>query len=151
MKLIRQKYKSLLAAVWLSASALPCWANPASDRDVRELLAVAGVEAQVGETIKVVAPLIAKMAKDLPEEELRDLVRADALIDAMVPIYRRHYSEEEVRELIAFYSTGTGRKFVSLLPVIAGEATDRWKKQLEMTVINYHVQKGHFTVGAPVK
>lgn len=151
MKLIRQKYKSLLAAVWLSASALPCCANPASDRDVRELLAVAGVEAQVGETIKVVAPLIAKMAKGLPEEELRDLVRADALIDAMVPIYRRHFSEEEVRELIGFYSTGVGRKYVSLVPVISRQAADRWEKQLEMTVINYHVQKGNFTVGTPVK
>jgi hypothetical protein len=152
VKVKRQRaYEASVAGIWLSFFALPCCANPSSDHDVRELLAVAGVEAQVGESIKVMAPLIAKMAKGLPEEELRELARVDVLIDVMVPIYRKHYSEEEVHELIGFYSTELGRKYVNLFPVISREAADRWEKQMQMAVINYHVRKGNFTVDTPVK
>lgn len=36
--------------------------------------------------------------------------------DIVVPIYDKHFSEAELRELIAFYKTTTGRKTIELMP-----------------------------------
>lgn len=51
------------------------------------------------------------MAEKLPE-----------LIERLVPVYARHFTREEVRELIAFYKTPIGAKTIRELPLIASES-----------------------------
>ena len=43
------------------------------------------------------------------------------LLDRLVPIYLNRFSEMEVRQLIAFYSTPVGRKWTATLPLINSE------------------------------
>jgi len=62
---------------------------------------------------------------DFPAEEfierIQQRVDVDSLLYQMVPIYSRHYSQEEIAGLIAFYETPLGRKFVKDLPQITQE------------------------------
>ena len=54
------------------------------------------------------------------------------LMTTMVEIYARHFTQAEVKALLAFYATDVGRKMVSVLPVIAqesGAAGQQWAQQ----------------------
>jgi hypothetical protein len=46
----------------------------------------------------------------------------DAMLEAMVPVYQKHFSKADVDALVAFYSTPTGQKLVRELPEITAEA-----------------------------
>jgi uncharacterized protein len=44
------------------------------------------------------------------------------MLDAMVPVYRKHLAKSDVDALVAFYSTPTGQKLLRELPEIGAEA-----------------------------
>lgn len=46
----------------------------------------------------------------------------DDLIDAMIPVYQKHFTKGNVDVLLAFYSTPTGQKLIQELPAITTEA-----------------------------
>jgi len=46
----------------------------------------------------------------------------DELIDAMVPVYQKHFTKGDMDALVAFYATGTGQKYVKELPALTSEA-----------------------------
>jgi uncharacterized protein len=55
------------------------------------------------------------------------------LIELMVPVYAKHLTEEEIDDLIAFYSTSTGRSFVDKQPDIFKETlavSQEWGKKV---------------------
>ena len=44
--------------------------------------------------------------------------------NAIIKIYRKHLTVEDVKELNAFYSTPAGKKYISLLPVLLEESKE---------------------------
>jgi hypothetical protein len=46
----------------------------------------------------------------------------DEMLDAMVPVYQKHFTKSDVDALVAFYSTPTGQKLIKEMPEITGEA-----------------------------
>jgi len=46
----------------------------------------------------------------------------DEMMDAMVPVYQKHFTKGDVDALIAFYSTPTGQKMIKEMPEIAADA-----------------------------
>ena len=44
--------------------------------------------------------------------------------NAIIKIYRKHVTVEDVKELNAFYSTPAGKKYISLLPVLLEESKE---------------------------
>lgn len=104
---------------------------------VRELLAVSGgnelgiqmanasfesflvaLEAQRG---RLPAREVAIM-KEVADEVYRDVFGDEkVLLDKVVPIYERHFSQAEVEEIIRFYRTPVGQKAIRELPAIASE------------------------------
>ena len=45
----------------------------------------------------------------------------DDMLQAMVPIYQKHFTHADIETLTAFYSTQTGQKLLHELPAITGE------------------------------
>jgi hypothetical protein len=51
------------------------------------------------------------------------------LIDSLVPIYAKHYSQDDLEHLLTFYRTPTGQHLLAEQPAILGESMDlgrRW-------------------------
>ncbi len=46
----------------------------------------------------------------------------DNLLDAMIPVYQKHFTKGNIDDLLAFYSTPTGQKLIKELPAITAEA-----------------------------
>jgi uncharacterized protein len=56
-----------------------------------------------------------------------------------VPIYQKHFSEEEIRETIRFYRSPTGRKVIQTLPMVMQEsmaAGQQWGQELARRVLD---------------
>ena len=56
------------------------------------------------------------------EEEMGKEFSKEKMIEVIVPIYDKYMSAEDVKTLIAFYETPTGRRAVDALPAISREA-----------------------------
>ena len=46
----------------------------------------------------------------------------DEMMEAMIPVYQRHFSHAEVEGLIQFYSTPIGQKMLHEMPAVVSEA-----------------------------
>ena len=101
----------------------------ASERDVRRLIELVGVVEKELASIDVVMEMLKKQMPTVPAKvwpEVRaEFVKTfsrEAIITGYIPIYSSHFNANEVRQLIAFYSSPVGKKLVSEMPLIEAEA-----------------------------
>jgi len=67
-----------------------------------------------------------EMLKDLPLNEM---------LDAMIPVYQKHWTKGDVDALVAFYSTPTGQKILKEMPTTMAEAM-----QAAMPIMQKHME-----------
>ncbi|WP_243374885.1 DUF2059 domain-containing protein [Geotalea sp. SG265] len=102
--------------------------------DIERLLKMTGAEAlglQMGAAVsnQMVDSLL-KQEPDVPPkavEAVKDEIRLvfaeemPKLMMEIVPIYARHFTHEEIKGLIAFYSTPLGKKSIAAMPAVMQE------------------------------
>jgi hypothetical protein len=54
-------------------------------------------------------------------EDVRAVLPTDAMLEAVIPIYQRHFTTEEVDAVIAFQSSPVGKKMIDLQPTMIQE------------------------------
>ena len=68
----------------------------------------------------------------------------DEILEAMVPVYQKHFTKGDVDALVAFYSSPTGQKVLQEMPAITAEAMQTMmpllQKQLEAMNERMHQQ-----------
>ncbi len=50
--------------------------------------------------------------------------RLDEIADEMASLYARNFTPDEMRDLVVFYRSPTGQKFIDKMPVVAKEAME---------------------------
>jgi hypothetical protein len=65
------------------------------------------------------------MVKDLPLDEM---------MDAMVPVYQKHFTKGDIEALVAFYSGPTGQKMLRELPATMAEAMEAMRPFMSKAV-----------------
>lgn len=110
-------------------------------KDIRKLLKITG-SGELG--TQVMGQMIGNMKKAMPQvpdkfwADFMKEVHTDELIDLIVPVYDRNLTHDDVKELIRFYESPTGKKFVSVLPKITQESMvvgEKWGRDLAMKVM----------------
>lgn len=108
--------------------------DSAKEADIRKLMQVTGAQKLTTQMLAgMETSLKPSLANPLPPGEYRaqlvdlflDKFRAKvsvAAVDASVPVYDKYFSDEEIRQMIAFYETPIGKKTVSVLPQLMTEA-----------------------------
>jgi hypothetical protein len=61
-----------------------------------------------------------RMSKKM-EEDLKSM-SFDGMLQAMVPVYQKHFTKGDIDALLTFYSYPTGQKMIRELPAITAEA-----------------------------
>lgn len=85
----------------------------------------------------------------VPEEfwsEFKKEVNADALIDLIIPIYDKYFTEEDLNQLIQFYNSPIGKKVIESQPLILQEsmlAGQAWGSELSKKVVGNLKAKGY--------
>lgn len=78
-------------------------------------------------TRESMARIFAQIVKEAPPEAVdsfNQIFKVDEVLLRLVPIYDKYYTEEELREFIAFYGTPAAQKMISATPNIMQEAMD---------------------------
>ena len=60
---------------------------------------------------------------------VRDILADQDLMKELVPIYEKHFSHQEIRQMIAFYETPLGRKSIEVMPQVMADSAQvgqRW-------------------------
>jgi hypothetical protein len=122
--------------------------DPAKEKDIRALLELTGA-AKLGTMIidQMFEPM-KKMQPNLPAEFWTDLkkeMRPDELIDLVVPIYDRQLTDGEIRDLIKFYNTPTGKKLVKVMPQLTQDSMavgKQWGAQLGARIMKRIQERG---------
>ena len=130
--------KRILAALSLLLLALPCHADdltPEKKADIEKLIQMTGAMAvarQIGETmtsqvtaaIRAQRPDIPPQLLDAVGQEINGVVRDNlpALLAPVEALYHRHFTHEELKQVIAFYETDVGRKMIHELPLLLKES-----------------------------
>jgi hypothetical protein len=73
-------------------------------------------------------------------------VKADDLVNLIVPIYDKHFTEPEIDDLTKFYRTPTGKKMIEVTPMITDESMTvgrAWGKELGEKVVKRLKQEGY--------
>ena len=139
-RLLSQEQKTPAAASDAPKSAI----DPAKEADIRALLAVAGTDELVtqalGITEKTIRPA---MMSSLPPGEYREklidlfLAKVQSKMDSRrfvemaVPVYDKYLSDQDVKDLTAFYGTPLGKKTLTVLPKMMAELQQQGSKMGE--------------------
>ncbi len=147
--------------------AEPAWkpaaqAPPLSKHEkIKELILMTGSPQTAIELMKQQMALLKKAlplpprAQDDFAEQFVAAVKLDEFIDLVVPVYARHFSEEEIDGLLAFYRSPLGRKVLQNLPAIASESQEvgrRWGSEIGARVaqqIDERVKRGDYGPSTP--
>ena len=103
----------------------------------------AAVTLEMTNAVKQVRPDIPPEALDIVAEEVnsvisQEMVAKGGFVDLIVPVYARHFTNDELDVLIAFYGTPVGQKTVKMMPQITKEAMQigqRWGQTLGPTIV----------------
>jgi hypothetical protein len=69
-------------------------------------------------------PRVGVIAQQVASETFGSLFADEKrVVDLYVPIYERHFSQEEVDEIVRFYRTPVGQKVIREMPAVMQEAT----------------------------
>lgn len=116
----------LSASILLLSIAAPAATEAQSmEEDIRHLLALTG-SAELSQ--QVMEQIIGTFSRSVPEandefwDAFREQIDMDQMVDEIIVIYERHFTQEEIRELIAFYATDLGRKLIEVMPAITNES-----------------------------
>ena len=68
------------------------------------------------------------MLKSLPEgaetQKLKENIKVDEIIERLIPIYDKQFSESDLKAFIDFYSSSAGRTLVAGIPVIMRDSVE---------------------------
>ncbi len=148
--------KRTLVTLCLTACAClatPAWAaetlSPEKTSDIRRLMDVTGALrigqlvsqsaiAQITQGLKNTRPDVPQEAFTIIGEEVNKVVGEEmsakgGYIEQMIPVFHKYLTHEEIKGLLAFYTSPLGKKATSVLPMMAQEGMQvgqRWAKTL---------------------
>jgi hypothetical protein len=121
----------------------------AKEADIRKLMELTGA-ANLGKQVMV--QMIATFRKTMPQvpqefwSGLEKEIHTEDMVEMVVPIYSRHFSHQDIRELIAFYQSRVGRKLIAEQPDILRESMgvgQEWGRQMAERVMSRLKEKGY--------
>ena len=90
-------------------------------------------------TIDQMGSMMGVTIKDSDKEEFTKDVMG-SLIDLLVPVYKKHFSEQDLKDAIEMYKTPIGKKISEKTPIIAQEtmqASMQWGMELSQKMQKY--------------
>ena len=137
-----------LIVLLFSVLTLTAAFSQSKEDDIIRLMQMTG-SADVG--IQVMQSMIVQFRQILPEvpedywNQFMDRVNPDEMISMIVPIYDKHFSHDDIKDIITFYETPTGKKLIQKLPFITQEsmsAGQAWGQRLGLEIQQQLVEDG---------
>ncbi|MBO9660309.1 MAG: DUF2059 domain-containing protein, partial [Chitinophagaceae bacterium] len=79
-------------------------------------------------------------------DKMLEMAKPEALADLVIPVYVKHYSDEDVMELIRFYKTPVGKKVIEKMPLVLQECLaigGKWGEKIAQDIIEKLKAEGY--------
>lgn len=122
--------KTFLVCIVLFLSAIASQAQGVSKEYEQAMIKMLEASRSM-EAMKQIAPqminMIKQQTKDVPDEAWKEIeaemiAMYDQIIKAMIPIYQKYMTLEDIQEVIKFYETPVGKKMAEATPKITMES-----------------------------
>ena len=139
----------LVFAIAFTTEAFSQTATTGTNAHAKELLVAMGTTRTSKQVIDMMIASYKQNMADVPSEfweEFQKEISIDELVDLLVPIYAKYYSDEELVQLTAFYRSPLGQKFTDKLPAITHESFNvgqEWGKKIGEKVVARLKEKGY--------
>jgi len=123
--------------------------DAAKRADVVRLLQMTGAAKSAVQAIDLMLPMIKQAMPGVPDEvwkQFRSEIHEQDLIDLTYPIWDKHFTHDEIRELIRFYQSPVGQKILRETPAIQQEslvAGQKWSNALVDRILARLREKGY--------
>ena len=118
-------------------------------RDILRLLELTNTRDLCIQIFDMMIPQFAQLAPGVPDsfwDLARQRIAVDDFITLYIPIYDRHFSHQEIRELIAFYQTPIGKRLVEKTPAITADsmtAGQEWGMKMGQMIMLELIKSGY--------
>jgi len=123
--------------------------DTAKDETIRKLLDITGAKnlyqqmsSQVFTGLKAEYPQVPVEFWDTAAKEMK----TDELLNEIIPLYKKYYTNEDLKQLVAFYQTPIGQKTISILPQLSRESISvglKFGKTVAKRIIDELKAKGY--------
>jgi hypothetical protein len=113
----------------------------ASVASVKALMDKTGTSEMAEQAMNQMLPVIKRMIPSASDEfwaEFMEEVKPEDLVTMIIPIYQRHFSQEDIDAVNAFYDTKAGKNFIRSQPLIMQESLivgQAWSQAIVQKVI----------------
>ena len=127
--------------------------DPEKEKAIRKLIALTHAERTMLDGMKVGLDAQKKAQPEIPEVFWQEFIkRATAnigeFVAILVGVHDRHYTKEQIDQMITFFETPLGRMMAEKQPAVALEtvgAAERWGMKMGMQVMMELTEKGLLT------
>lgn len=122
------------------------------EKDIYRLMEISGSADLGTQVMYAIIEQYKEIIPDVPDEYWNMVLKefsSDELIQLIVPIYDRYFTHEEIKDIIKFYETPTGKKMVENLPFITQEsmnAGQQWGMEIGERIQNELKKDGYFEI-----
>jgi len=105
--------------------AMPALSAPAAPESIKALMHKTGAGDMSIQMMNQLIPSLKKMIPDAPESFWSDVMSEydpDEMINIIIPVYQKHLSEEDIKEINTFYDSPAGKKLIHVQPAIMQES-----------------------------
>ncbi|MCP4274395.1 MAG: DUF2059 domain-containing protein [Gammaproteobacteria bacterium] len=126
----------------ISLASISAVAETASKKSVKMLMERTGAGNMGVQMMNQMLPALKKMVPDAPEKFWTDVMaemNANQIIELVIPVYQKHLTEQDIKEIIAFYNSAAGKKLIRVQPAIMQESMalgQQWGQETARNVIN---------------
>jgi uncharacterized protein len=112
--------------VWCGCAAAQTQeSSDAKKEDILKLMKLTGSDQMARQILSQMIAAMKPGAPRVPETfwtEFMAEVDTNELMDMLVPVYDKHFTQEEIRQMIEFYETPVGRKIIEAMPQVMQES-----------------------------
>jgi hypothetical protein len=117
--------------------------------DILTLLRISGSGKMADQMMDAMIPQFQQLVPGIPSAfwtKFKEKLNIDDLLYACIPAYNNHYTHDEIKQLIAFYSSSIGRKVVEVTPLVAQETMvigQSWGETLGQNIVDELIKEGY--------
>lgn len=94
---------------------LPLSVEPLTEKK-KELILRLLTANQARENMGLIFMAIVEQAPKESRDHLKEILKVDEIIERLIPVYSKYYNEQDLTDLITFYSSPTGKKNLQITP-----------------------------------
>jgi hypothetical protein len=117
--------------------------------DIVKLLRVSGSDKLADQMLAAMMPQLKQLAPNLPNSfwtRFIEKINTDDLLYACIAAYSKHYTHDEIKQLIAFYESPLGKKVVAVTPLLTQETMaigQKWGEKIAEDIVNEILLEGY--------